>query len=66
MLDDILKDTNKEISWQNRIKKRKGAYFMILKAWVEYVQRTVIKIDEVTWDEIPGYKIIKETLLKEI
>ena len=32
-----MKDTNKEQSWQKRIKKRSGAYFMILKAWVEYV-----------------------------
>lgn len=40
---------------------------MILKAWVDYVHRTLVSVGDVRWGaEIPGYNTIVDTLLHEM
>jgi hypothetical protein len=38
---------------------------MIVKAWVEYVERTIVVVNEVDWNDIPGYKPIVDALIFE-
>lgn len=54
MLDEI-KGMRGDKEWQERIMRRSTAFFLIAKAWVDYVQRTIFVINEVVWEEIPGY-----------
>ena len=54
-----------EKDWQERIKRRGNAFFMIVKAWVEYVERTIVVVNEVDWNDIPGYKPIVDALIFE-
>lgn len=54
-----------EKDWQERIKRRGNAFFLIVKAWVEYVERTILVVNEVDWNDIPGYTPIVEALTTE-
>lgn len=57
---------HKENDWQERIKRRGHAFFMIVKTWVEYVERTIVVVNEVDWTEIPGYRPIVDALMEEL
>jgi len=37
-----------------------------VKAWVEYVERTIFVVNEVDWNDIPGYKLIVDALIAEL
>ncbi len=39
---------------------------MIVKAWIDYVEKTVMVVNEVDWNDIPGYKLIVECFIKEM
>jgi hypothetical protein len=54
-----------EKDWQERIKRRGNLFFQIVKAWVEYVERTILVVNEVEWNDIPGYKPIVDALIAE-
>jgi hypothetical protein len=63
--DEILGyDGEKE--WQARFMKRGSCFFLVVKAWVEYVERSIHVVNEVEWAEIPGYTEIVAALTKEL
>jgi hypothetical protein len=47
------------------MRKRGNAFFKIIKAWVEYVQRSIVVL-EVNWKDIPGYRNIVRVLLHQV
>jgi hypothetical protein len=63
----ILKEVlqNPDSKWKERMRKRGNAFFKIIKAWVEYVQRSIVVL-EVNWKDIPGYRDIVKVLLHQV
>lgn len=55
-----------EKDWQERIKRRGTAFFLIIKAWVEYVERSIYVVADVDWNDIPGYKPIVNAIIAEL
>jgi hypothetical protein len=55
-----------ETDWQERITRRGNAFFQIIKAWVEYVENTIHQVNEISWDEIPGYQPIVDAITSEL
>ena len=41
-------------------------FFFIIKAWIEYVTRTLVVTEYVVWRLVPGYKEITSALLEEM
>ena len=39
---------------------------MIAGAWIEYVKRTMVVLNEVEWSDIPGYYAIVEAVILEM
>lgn len=39
---------------------------MIAKAWIKYVKRTIVVLNEVDWSDIPGYYQIVEAIVLEL
>lgn len=65
MLEEIF-SYDGEQDWQARLKKRGSCFFLVVKAWVEYVERSIHVVNEVEWGEIPGYTEIVAALTKEL
>jgi hypothetical protein len=63
---DDIQEHHGDQDWQDRIKKRGDAFCKIVKAWVEYVERTIVVVNEVEWKNIPGYEPIVEALMEEL
>jgi hypothetical protein len=39
---------------------------LIAKAWIKYVKRTIVVLNEVDWSDIPGYYQIVEAIVLEL
>ncbi len=61
----LQKKIESNIKWQNRVTKRSLAYFQIVKRWGDFIQQTV-QINQVFWQDIPGYKFIVRSILYEL
>jgi hypothetical protein len=39
---------------------------LIAKAWIKYVKRTIVVLNEIDWSDIPGYYQIVEAIVLEL
>lgn len=52
--------------WQERMRRRGGAFFAFIRYWVSYVQSTAANFQSVEWRYFPGYSKILHAFLAEM
>ena len=66
IFETIEKQLHHSNGWEERIKRRSNAFFLIIKGWVEYVERSIRVSNEIEWNDIPGYREIVNALISEL
>ena len=55
-----------EPRWKRRLTCGKQNFWLIIKAWIEYVIRTLVVINEIQWEKVPGFMVFARLLIIEI
>lgn len=56
----------KASTWQERMRRRGGAFFAFVRYWVEYIESITANIVHVNWKYFPGYSKILQAFLSEL
>lgn len=52
--------------WEERMRKRGGAFFAFIRFWVSYVENIAVNSKHVMWRYFPGYNKILQSFLVEM
>jgi hypothetical protein len=52
--------------WEERMRRRGGAFFAFVRCWVGYVESTAANLQSLDWRYFPGYSRILHAFLAEL
>lgn len=63
---DFLNKILEDHQWHTRFIKKGVGFFLFIKELCDYIVETLVNIDKIPWQDIPGYKLILRAFLVEM